>query len=142
MATTVPATNRLLTTAHEASLARDVLRDLDGPDGELLVTEQSQSRPLPVELGRLLQTVLEAVAEGAEVTIATIPTELTTSVAAALLDVSRPTLMKMIREGTLPAHKVGTHTRLKSTDVLAFRNERRARERAAFAELRDMDVSD
>ncbi len=55
-------------------------------------------------LGLLLQNVLHAVAAGSTVTVPAIPQEVTTSTAAAMLGISRPALMKMPRDGLLPAH--------------------------------------
>lgn len=72
-------------------------------------------------------------------TIGSLPRELTTTTAAAVLSISRPTLMTLIKNGTIPAHKAGSHTRLYAEDVLTARAARRARERAAFARLRDLD---
>ena len=85
----------------------------------------------------LLRQVVMAAAEGATVTIGTLPTEISTTEAARQLDISRPTLMKLIREGQVAAHKVGTHHRLKTSDVIAFREQRHAAERAIFHAGRD-----
>jgi excisionase family DNA binding protein len=79
--------------------------------------------------------VVDAVAAGAAVTVGALPDELTTTAAAELLGVSRPTLMKLIGSGEVAAHKVGTHTRLRTADVVAFRRARLARQRRAFEEL-------
>jgi excisionase family DNA binding protein len=109
-------------------------------EGFLAVGESPQhTHPLPREIGMLLQRVLTAIASGETVTVTSVPEELTTSAAAALLSISRPTLMKMIAEGHLPSYKVGSHTRLRSADVLAFRQSRRERERAAFALLLEVE---
>lgn len=59
--------------------------------------------------------------------------------AAKMLGTSRPTLMKLIAEQKLPAHKVGSHTRLPAAVVLAFRKDRRDEQRRAFGELRKLD---
>ncbi|HZK04577.1 MAG TPA: helix-turn-helix domain-containing protein [Actinomycetaceae bacterium] len=72
-------------------------------------------------------------------TIGTLPKELTTTTAAGILGVSRPTLMKMIGRGEIPAHKVGTHSRLFSRDVLEFRRAQREDARKAFEELRELE---
>lgn len=71
-------------------------------------------------------------------TVGTIPKELTTA-AAGFLGVSRPTLMKMINRGEIPAHKVGTHSRLFSKDVLELRKAQREAARKAFDELREIE---
>ena len=65
-----------------------------------------------------------------------IPSELTTTTAAGMLGISRPTLMKLVHAGEIPAHKVGSHTRINADDVLAYREQIRNRQRAAFDELR------
>ncbi len=140
MSATRRSSSRVMATAHEAGLARDVLTHLESPRGALAV-EQDDGRlvPVPPAIGRVLQQVLEVMSRGGTVTIAAVPEVLTTSTAAGILGISRPTLMKMINEGKIPAHKVGTHHRLKAHDVNAALRARRARERAAFAELLELE---
>lgn len=76
------------------------------------------------------------VAAGGTVTIGSVPNEVTTTTAADMLDISRPTLMKLIRAGEIPAPKIGTHTRLKSSDVIGYRERKRGAQQAAFDDLR------
>ncbi|MFD4439291.1 helix-turn-helix domain-containing protein [Nocardia sp. NPDC058519] len=96
----------------------------------------------PAELAEILAKVVRTVAAGGTVTIGSMPDELTTSSAADLLGISRPTLMKLVREGQIAAHKVGTHTRLNTTDVLAYQDRLRQRQRAALQELRDFEEAE
>ncbi|MDV6286641.1 helix-turn-helix domain-containing protein [Rhodococcus jostii] len=91
---------------------------------------------VPPELARILAKVVAVVAAGGTVTIGSMPSEVTTTTAAHMLDISRPTLMKLIGEGEIPAYKVGTHTRLKSGDVIAYQERLRDAQRAAFDDLR------
>ena len=140
MATSVAARRDLLIDERDAELAQQVLTSLDGPEGFLSVERpETDAQPLPREIGRLLQEVLRAVATGSTVTVTTTPRVVTTSTAAAMLGISRPTLMKLVKHGEIPAHKVGTHTRLYSADVLDAKRARRARERAAFAALLELE---
>jgi excisionase family DNA binding protein len=67
------------------------------------------------------------------------PENLTTTAAASVLGVSRPTLMKMIKRHEIPAHKVGSHSRLRTEDVLAARTARRSKQRQAFDALRALE---
>ncbi|MEV6656435.1 helix-turn-helix domain-containing protein [Nocardia fluminea] len=96
----------------------------------------------PAELAEILAKVVRSVAAGGTVTIGSMPAELTTSSAADLLGISRPTLMKLVREGQVAAHKVGTHTRLNTADVLAYQDRLRQRQRAALQELRDFEEAE
>lgn len=132
--------SRVMTTAREASLAREVLAQLDGPEGVLAVEQDGQrSITVPPEIGKLLQHVLDVMARGGTITLGSVPEVLTTSAAARILGVSRPTLMKMINAGSIPAPMVGTHHRLRADDVFAALRARRARERAAFEELMELE---
>ncbi|WP_137726458.1 helix-turn-helix domain-containing protein [Prescottella subtropica] len=94
---------------------------------------------VPAGLAGILTEVVRIVAAGGTVTIGSMPEELTTTSAADLLGISRPTLMKLVSGGQLAAHKVGTHTRLHTPDVLAYRNRLREQQRAALQDLRDFE---
>lgn len=134
---------RVMKTPAQARHASDVLAELVGPTGTLAVERSGQPRvAVPAELGKILEEILATMARGGTVTIGCIPDVLTTSAAARLLGISRPTLMKMIDDGTLASHKVGTRHRLKSKDVTAALRARRERERAAFAELLELEGDD
>jgi excisionase family DNA binding protein len=103
-----------------------------GPAGGQMV-------PIPSALAGLMRAVIDGVSKGATVTIHSLPRELTTTTAAKMLGISRPTLMKHIAEKKLPAHKVGSHTRVLASDVIAFRKKQREAQRRAFEELRRLD---
>lgn len=131
--------NVLVTNPAERQQAHDVLRLIGGHPERLVVSSSASRKPLPAELAVILSKVLEAMANGGTVTIGSLPDELTTTVAAEQLGVSRPTLMKMIRNGAIPAHRVGSHHRLKAADVLAAKRTRLEKQRRAFDELRELE---
>jgi excisionase family DNA binding protein len=79
--------------------------------------------------------LLDAVGAGLSVDITALPADLTTGQAADLLGVSRPTVVALIDKGTLPATRVGTHRRLRTLDVLNYREQARQRRGAALDEL-------
>ena len=90
---------------------------------------------LPPALGQLVLDVLTHVARGEMVTFVPYGAELTTKEAADLLNVSRPFLVAMLEEGKIPFHRVGSHRRVRASDLLAFRT---ARDRERADALRDL----
>jgi excisionase family DNA binding protein len=59
----------------------------------------------------------------------------TTTEAATMLGLSRPTLMKLIESGEIAHVKVGTHHRIPAQAVLEFQRARRARREEAAEAL-------
>ncbi|MFD3593571.1 helix-turn-helix domain-containing protein [Nocardia sp. NPDC058640] len=97
------------------------------------------SLTVPAELTSVILQLVDLVGRGCTVTVGSIPAEVTTTVAAQMLNISRPTLMKLVREQRIPSHKVGAHTRLSSRDVIDYRRAQLARQSKAFDELRALE---
>jgi len=74
--------------------------------------------------------ILEAMAAGQGVSLVPENAELTTVQAAAMLNVSRPYLIKLLEESAIPHRKVGKHRRIRMEDVMAYKG-RIDREREA-----------
>lgn len=127
---------------RELEQARKVLEELPQERKQFTATAGEASVQIPRELSLIISRILRAVADGGTVTVGTMPAELTTTTAAKHLGMSRPTLMNKIKSGEIAAHKVGTHTRLRTADVLEFKRARRERRRKAFDELRELDDAD
>lgn len=79
--------------------------------------------------------MLDAVAHGENATVVRSPREVTTQQAATVLNVSRPTIVRLIDDGELPARKVGSHRRILLSDLLTFRDKIVAERRAALEEM-------
>ncbi|MBM3854613.1 MAG: helix-turn-helix domain-containing protein [Verrucomicrobia bacterium] len=86
--------------------------------------------PLPAAAAPLIAQMLTQLAQGNAVTLTPIHSEMTTQQAAEILGVSRPHLVKLLRERQLPFRKVGSHRRIRYEDILAFkRREDAARQK-------------
>jgi excisionase family DNA binding protein len=96
-------------------------------------------RDLPPIVARHVMEILEATEAGNAVTVVSIEAEVTPRQAAELLNVSRPFLVGMIERGVLPARMVGSQHRLPLKDVLAYKEENRAKRRETLREMAALD---
>jgi excisionase family DNA binding protein len=89
----------------------------------LRVRDAGQENPIELPAGAvaLLMDILEAMAAGRGVTILPENAELTTVEAAEVLNVSRPFLIKLLEDKTIPHRKVGKHRRVRIEDVMAYK---------------------
>jgi excisionase family DNA binding protein len=86
-----------------------------------------------------LSEVLKAMAQGNPISIIPVKSELTTQAAADLLGCSRPHVVKLLENGTIPFTKVGRHRRVLYDDVLAYQKSLKAAQKQALIELMSND---
>jgi excisionase family DNA binding protein len=129
-------------TEEERRSLRDQLQELRSAGGSdsgknrvRLEGEEGGAVELPAGVAEALLGALGDLAEGRAVSIAGAEEELTTREAAELLNVSRPHLTKLLKEGEIPSHKVGSHHRVYRRDVLAYRARRRKESEEAMQKL-------
>lgn len=132
-------------TAEKISISSDTVRDArETPVSKgatlALVTADGSQIDLPPSVQETLLHALASIAERGRVTISEVPDKMTSTTAADVLGVSRPTLMKWVREGRIDSFKVGTHTRFRRDDVLALKQRRSAERQDAFTRLRELDA--
>lgn len=90
---------------------------------------------LPREALALLRDLLSEMAQGHAVSIVPTHAELTTQQAANFLNVSRPHVVKLLEDGLLPYHRVGTHRRIRYLDLVEYKERRLAQSEAALDAL-------
>lgn len=124
---------------EEVLLAREATRALEGhpDDGENLRLQVASAGKkittvdLPAAAVGPLLEVLKVVGAGKSVSVHAADAEVTTQQAADLLHVSRPYVVTMIENGTLPARMVGNQRRLPLRDVLLYKHDTQAKRRGA-----------
>ncbi|UBI09538.1 helix-turn-helix domain-containing protein [Corynebacterium coyleae] len=140
MATALSSSNSIVLTAEEtASFGALQIPDgadiaIHGPDGDEV--------DLPKDVQKTVLAALQSIIENGEVAIMRMPAELTSTSAAEILGVSRPTLMKWAKEGKVDSFKVGTHTRFNRGDILALRRALVKEQDDALEKLRSFELQE
>lgn len=92
---------------------------------------------LPPKVLRLFADLLGSLAQGKAVSIIPKELDLTTQEAAMFLNISRPYFIRLLEEGKMPFHKVGTHRRVRFEDVVKYKDDRRQASQEAIQQLVD-----
>jgi excisionase family DNA binding protein len=105
-----------------SGVAADHAAKLRNRRSQLLVrTPGGKTVRLDAAVARAVAAMLEEAAEGRAVAIVSESDELTTAAAAALLGCSRPHVAKLIDTGVIKGRRVGTHRRVRITDLMEYK---------------------
>ncbi len=128
-----PPTQDEAACAAEAAIALAQARTVDGILA--IHREDGTSVPLVPAVADLIIDLLDGVAAGKAVTLVPAGAMLTTGQAANILNVSRPHLAKLLKDGEIPFIPVGSHRRVMHADLMAYKDRRDAARNAALDEL-------
>ncbi|HZB98173.1 MAG TPA: helix-turn-helix domain-containing protein [Candidatus Sulfotelmatobacter sp.] len=122
-----------------AASAVELLESVAGEEVGLLAAHQAVS--VPDALLTPIRRLCRYLSEGKRVTIVPYPSELTTQAAANLLGISRTRLIELIDRGELKVRRQGAPGRLRTDDVLAFRDIRAKRQQDAQSRIDELVAS-
>ena len=89
-------------------------------------------------IGQLVLDVLGHIARREMVTLVPYGAQLSTKEAADILNVSRPHLVKLLENGDIPFHMVGSHRRVQAEDVLTFKAGRDLKRSKSLSKLQQL----
>jgi len=132
------------TSPEESELARTSSRLLaacigHGKTARLRVIDGDGVIEVPVAALRMLVDILTNMAAGNAMSLVPIHAELTTQQTADFLNVSRPYVVGLLERGELAHHKVGTHRRVRFSDLMAYKQAQLAKSKARLGELAKLD---
>ncbi len=122
------------TAALAARTASQHLADVQNSKLEFR-TKNGETFSIPSEVIPVFQEVLEQLSNERAVLVLALDSELSTFEAADLLGVSRPFVKKLLEQGKISFHKVGTHHRIRLADVLKYQEQQHQESLEAMAEL-------
>lgn len=110
----------------------------------VLADEEADERvDVPAQVHSALRQIVEALLAGRAVTVMPHNLSLTTQQAADLLGISRPTVLKLIKNGELECERISNRRTLRLSDVLEYRERRRQQQYAVLlADSADFDEED
>jgi len=107
---------------------------LDVAEASRRLARGEDIQPLPHSVVRILSEVLNNIASGA---VTSKKNKISTTEAADYLNVSRPYVYRLLNEGKLAYHMVGTHRRIYLKDVQAYKAHQDEVSYAAMQELQE-----
>jgi len=141
-------THEQLPSAEEAALAKLCSQELaailetKAEVQTLSVQDKSgetHSVNMPVSALRILVDVLTELGEGNAVKLVPIHAELTTQEVADLLNVSRPTLIKLLDDGEIPFHRSGNRRKVRFADLRQYQETLKKNRLNTLDELNALD---
>ncbi len=87
---------------------------------QIKIQETGETITIPKNALLLLTEILDKMAHGKSITILPSDSDISTQQAADMLNVSRPHIVKILEKGEIPFNKVGSHRRIKLSDIIAY----------------------
>ena len=128
----LPTREEIDSAAHAAT-AIAVAMELDG--GLKVSSEYGDPVKIAPAVGELIIELLGHVSNGNMVTLVPVGTMLTTQEAADMLNVSRPHLTKLLKEGKMKFEEVGKHRRVPLASLMDYREQKAKRQEKAMQDL-------
>lgn len=110
-----------------------------GKSIQISLKPDQQSLHIPEKAMKLLISILNSMAEGKDTAVLSAETYLTTQEAADYMKMSRPHLVQILEAGDIPFIKVGSHRRVKFSDLVAFDKKLRREQQKGLKEMARMD---
>ncbi|MFW7382384.1 MAG: helix-turn-helix domain-containing protein [Oligoflexus sp.] len=125
------------TQMREAREAYNKLMDFSGSNDAALDFSGSKVK-LPAGAIQFLVEILKEMSLGHTIVIQPENKMITTQEAADILNVSRPFVVRLLEGGKMPYMKIGTHRKIRLSDVVAYKEKSMQESHKAMAELEEL----
>jgi len=120
---------------------RSLFQVVEGGGRPILIGHNGERIELPEALNTLFVAIVEAMRRQQAVFLMHENEAFTTQAAANFLGVSRQFLVRLLEEGKIPFHHVGTHRRVFFRDLAAFQSARSRERRTKLDEMTEAVVA-
>jgi len=106
-----------------------------------LIAPDGKEIPIPTAIYKVLEQVIPLLLSDNAVSIVPVGTLLTTQESAALLNVSRPHLIKLLDQGVIPferSNEPGSHRKIRFVDLMEYKHKRAMERREQLRKLTEM----
>ena len=104
----------------------------------ILVNAEGESIEIPLTVFQVLRQTVYYMTHDIDFSLMPYDQLLSTQEAAELLNMSRPSLIKVLEEGEIPYIKVGTHRRIQYGDAMKYKKQRYESRMQALAEMANL----
>lgn len=123
-------------TEDEQPVLQKIARMLDNdPPVSLLIGSEGEVVELPKAVSQVLRQFVANIGRSRAVFVMPDGPMLTTQEAADMLDVSRPYMVKLLKEEKIPYTEVGSHRRIHINDLLQYEARRQEEQKKALEEM-------
>lgn len=116
-----------------------VLKGIKDDSPEIEIEETEDRIKIPLKALKLLTDILKAMGEGKPISIVPVAAEMTTQAAAEFLGCSRPHLVKLLEEGSIPYTRIGKHRRVKFEDISNFKESMKKEQEKLIIQMMKTD---
>ena len=116
-----------------------VLKGIKDDSPEIEIEETGDRIKIPLKALELLTDILKAMGEGKPISIVPVAAEMTTQAAAEFLGCSRPHLVKLLEEGSIPYTRIGKHRRVKFEDISNFKDSMKKEQEKLIIQMMKTD---
>lgn len=120
---------------HDRELLDKLYDVINGDERPVLLGREGAHIQFPEPVFHLLTEIVRKMHRGQSVVVLNTNEELTTQSAANQLGTSRPYVVKLLEEGRIPYHMVGSHRRVYLKDLLAYQKKRDQKRRQGMDDL-------
>ena len=128
-----------MSTSKEGARIR-ALRQMVQEGSVTVIGAKGRKVELPGAVVDLLDEILKNMEAGKAVSIVPEHQQLTTQRAANLLGISRPFMVRLLEDGNLPFHRVGSHRRVYLKDLIAYKKRRDEERHDAINRMARMEM--